>query len=254
MAAESYILYEGPSCLDGSPIVVVATGFKETSKNAKTGNMIQVYIIRSDQDPSEAVKTGADAAICGSCVHRGDNGKQRSCYVLPHMGPGRVYKSYKQGIYARRTEHSELRALGEGRLIRLGAYGDPAAAPTAIWRNLTSAAKGWTGYTHQWMHESCDPELKDYCMASADFDFERMQAKSKGWRVFRVKLEGAPRMQGEASCPASAEQNHKLTCATCLACSGVGKRKGDIVINVHGAKWKTDRFAAMQPSTEEVAA
>ena len=35
------ILYEGPSMLDGAPIVVIATGFAERTANAKTGSMIQ---------------------------------------------------------------------------------------------------------------------------------------------------------------------------------------------------------------------
>jgi hypothetical protein len=39
------VLYEGPSELDGKPIVVVATF---NSVNDKTGNMVQTWIIRSD--------------------------------------------------------------------------------------------------------------------------------------------------------------------------------------------------------------
>ena len=39
---KGYILYEGPSALDGAPIVVIAT--METS-NAKTGAMVQTWIL-----------------------------------------------------------------------------------------------------------------------------------------------------------------------------------------------------------------
>ena len=31
------ILWEGPSLIDGAPIVVIATGIKRASRNAKTG-------------------------------------------------------------------------------------------------------------------------------------------------------------------------------------------------------------------------
>ena len=58
-----YILYEGPSGIDGAPIVVIATGFANSSANAKTGDMIQTWIIRSDIAPHHAVKSGDDASI-----------------------------------------------------------------------------------------------------------------------------------------------------------------------------------------------
>ena len=45
------ILYEGPSMLDGAPIVVIATGFAERSGNDKTGAMIQTWILRADIPP-----------------------------------------------------------------------------------------------------------------------------------------------------------------------------------------------------------
>jgi hypothetical protein len=64
------ILYEGPSVIDGAPIVAIATGFKSPSSNDKTGTMIQVWILRADIAPHEAQKTGADESICGDCPMR----------------------------------------------------------------------------------------------------------------------------------------------------------------------------------------
>jgi len=52
-----FILYRGPSLLDGKPIVVVA--ITKESKNSKTGSMLQTYIIRSDMHPVAAVRKGA---------------------------------------------------------------------------------------------------------------------------------------------------------------------------------------------------
>ena len=65
------ILYQGPSLLDGAPIVVIATGL-ENSSNNKTGNMIQTHILCADMLPVAAIQEGKDSSICGDCVHRGD--------------------------------------------------------------------------------------------------------------------------------------------------------------------------------------
>ena len=45
MNKNGYILYQGPSVLDGVEIVVVATGFDTKSQNSKTGDMIQPTIL-----------------------------------------------------------------------------------------------------------------------------------------------------------------------------------------------------------------
>ena len=64
-----YIAYEGPSQIDGAPIVVIVNKI-DGSENAKTGAIVQSFIIRSDVAPTDALKTGADESICGACVHR----------------------------------------------------------------------------------------------------------------------------------------------------------------------------------------
>ena len=65
-----YIVYEGPSELTGEPIVVIINRVHSASVNDKTGALVQSFIIRSDVNPADALKTGADRAICGDCVHR----------------------------------------------------------------------------------------------------------------------------------------------------------------------------------------
>lgn len=62
-----FVIYEGPSVLDGAPIVAIAV---TASDNRKTGNMVQTYILRRDVHPSEALRTGDDASIRGDCKHR----------------------------------------------------------------------------------------------------------------------------------------------------------------------------------------
>jgi len=61
------VLYEGPSMLDGAPIVVIATGFAERSGNAKTGSMIQTWILRADVPPHHAFSSEDGASVCGDC-------------------------------------------------------------------------------------------------------------------------------------------------------------------------------------------
>ena len=63
------ILSRGPSLLDGGPIVAIANAFKR-SENKKTGSMIQVWILREDKHPAEAILDRTDLSICGECKHR----------------------------------------------------------------------------------------------------------------------------------------------------------------------------------------
>lgn len=216
--------------LDGSPIVAIATGIGTASRNAKTGAMVQTYIIRADMHPIDAVRSGADAAICGDCRHRGDGtGKERSCYVTLYRGPGQVWRSLQRGSYAAATPET-VASIIAGRMVRLGTYGDPAAVPIEVWQVLVSRAAGWTGYTHV---RGLGPKWAALCMASADTVGERDEARLRGFRVFRV---GSEREAGEVVCPASAEAGHRTTCEACRACMGTaGKARADIVIAPHGA-------------------
>ena len=51
------ILFEGKSPINGKPIVIIATGFKEKSANPKTGFMLQTWVLSSQLKPNEAFKT-----------------------------------------------------------------------------------------------------------------------------------------------------------------------------------------------------
>lgn len=236
------IIYDGPSVLDGAPIIVAASGIKSPSRNPKTGPMIQVWILVRDIAPHIAVRTGADSSICGDCQHRGiqvtlPNGakatKGRTCYVIPFMAPRNVFEQYKSGGYTPVTL-DYAHDIFTGRRVRIGAYGDPAAVPFEVWESVLAGAQAVTGYTHQWRNG--DPRLARYCMASADSALDRELAKAKGYRVFRVKRADESRAPGEVVCPASAEAGQKTNCDKCLACGGLSaKARADIVIDVHGS-------------------
>jgi hypothetical protein len=224
------VVYRGPSLLDGAPIVAVLT---RRSANSKTGNMPQLWILRSDVDPLRALEQGADRSICGDCPHRGDgHGKRRSCYVVVERAPLAVYKAFRRGIYPPATDRS-LRKLTAGRVVRLGAYGDVAALPRAVVDRIVEHAAGWTGYTHQWRQGFA---LADLVMASCDSDADSRDAAQLGYRSFRVVPEGAPRMPGHLRCPASAERGHATTCARCRQCDGTRNNPGrpSVQIAIHG--------------------
>lgn len=132
------VLFEGSSVLDGQPIVVIAT---LNSRNSKTGDMVQTWILRSDINPVEASKTKQDASICGGCPHRHSLGG--ACYVNIGQAPLAVWKAYKRGAYPHVLEGDNEKYL-KGRFIRLGSYGDPAAVPVSIWKYITGLADGGT--------------------------------------------------------------------------------------------------------------
>lgn len=231
------LIYSGPSELDGAPIVVIAT---TGSRNSKTGDMVQTWILRADVEPHVAIQTGEDASVCGDCPHR--RSKEGTCYVLVHNAPLTVWRKYRRGGYADMSGHRT--AVGAGRVVRLGSYGDPAAVPGHVWRELTAKSTKWAGYTHQWRAAA---HLQPYCMASVDNPLERVHARAIGWRTFRVRTSDEPKQKGEFVCPASAEGGQKLQCAQCGACAGTSYRgKASPVIIAHGNQAK--RFQSTRSS------
>lgn len=227
-----YIIYRGPSLIDGAPIVAIAI---TKSGNKKTGDMVQTYIMRDDVEPHLAVKTGQDASVCGDCKHRPINGG--ACYVLTFQGPLSTFRAFQRGRYP--ADAAAAQAASKGRMVRLGTYGDPAAVPTSVWDNLLVAALGNTGYSHQWDKPTTDPKLMRLVMASVDNDAEAAQARSKGLRYFKIIPAAQALGPKEFACPASEEAGRRKTCAECGACDGT-KRSGQAspVIIVHGSRAK----------------
>jgi hypothetical protein len=127
--------------LDGKPIVVIATYSK---RNAKTGVVVQTYILVDGINPLEASKTGADFSICGTCAMRGEvttdpnrkQAKNRRCYVNLGQGVLIVYKSFLRGVYPMADNTADRKSIGRGRFVRVGTYGDPAAVPAAVWEEF----------------------------------------------------------------------------------------------------------------------
>jgi hypothetical protein len=230
------VLYEGPSRIDGAPIVCIACRITEASGNAKTGAMVQTFILPRDVDPNKALKTGADSSVCGDCKLRPILKGKTRCYVRVYQAPLSVWNAYQRGRYAVPGidfDEALLPELFEGLAFRIGSYGDPAAIPARIWKRATRLVKNRTGYTHQW-RKRIGAGLKDLCMASADNESEVALAIAKGWRTFRVRKHDAPTLKTEIFCPASAEAGRRVQCDTCGLCRGATIAAKSIVIADHG--------------------
>jgi hypothetical protein len=237
------IVYTGPSAIDGRPIVVVLTGLASSSSNEKTGALVQSWVLRADVEPHAALKTGDDASVCGQCPHRplivrmlAKVGVTSSpCYVRVHEAPLSVYRAFQRGSYPRAQSLEQVQQALQGRQLRIGSYGDPAAAPVALWQTLASMADGHVGYTHQWQSTDFDRAAwAPLVMASVDSVDEARQAQAMGMRYFRVSI-GVDKAPKEVTCPASIEGGRKTTCDACMLCGGTSKNARSIVIADHAA-------------------
>jgi hypothetical protein len=215
MKEKGYVVYEGPSAINGKPIVAILT---LKSNNVKTGNMAQLWIMARDTAPHIAKKEGNDDAVCGDCPIK------KECYVLTFQGPLSVWNAYKRGVYS--GLQIPLRLL----TIRFGAYGDPAALPQWLIKNIADNCKDFTGYTHQWNKPKFN-FLKNYFMASVESVGQHIAAQSFGFRTFRIKSQSMPIGDSEFECPAD---TRGLQCIDCMLCNG-SKQANNVVINAHGA-------------------
>lgn len=230
-----FIFYEGPSRIDGQPIVGIAT---YGTGNEKTGNLVQTWILRSDIHPINAINTGSDYSICGSCPLRGriadasertskiskfnetdTVNKGRGCYVSVQNAPLAIYNGYQRGLYPHLNFEASKILFGLG--LRYGSYGDPVAIPMKYWACLSRycTGKAEPGYTHQWRNKKFSRWSKKL-MASTHGIVENNLAHSMGWRTFRTISNVTECADNEIICPASAEGGFRATCETCGACNG----------------------------------
>jgi len=227
-------IYQGPSQIDGLPIVAIAT---YSDRNTKTGKVLQTYIIRSDLSPLEASKSGQDFSICGDCQFRGEansdperkQAKNRKCYVNLGQGPTIVYKSFIRGVYPMANDHTSRVELGKNRVVRLGTYGDPAAVPSHIWDELLTECTSHLAYSHQ------SGFRPDITMQSADTLAQAQAHWAKRARTFRVidSLADIDKAN-EILCPASKEAGRRVQCVKCQLCSGLtSNSKKSIAIVEH---------------------
>jgi len=218
--SNGYVIHE-----DSSRVVIV-TGFSKASDNRKTGDMIQIWILVKSVDPVEAIKSGLDRLICGSCVHRGDgHGKERSCYVNAGQAPLGIWRAWRAGRYPT----LQFMDCFAGRKVRFGAYGDPTHLPISLALAIAGVSSGWTGYTHQWRKPSLQG-WRSILMASVDTTAELLIARAMGWSTFRV----SPDMDHRTFETLCASERNGTPCSVCLGCPGSRNGIQSVWIPAHG--------------------
>ena len=240
MLKNSYVVWEGSSLIDGSPIVIILTGFVNHTLNRKTGRLLQSWILQKNVVPTEAAKRGLDRGICGDCPMK--LSRLGSCYVNLAV-TNNIYRKYESGAYPYFSKN-EIEVLKRYRYpIRIGSYGDPTAVPFDVWEPIILASGKHTGYTHNWL--KCNEFWKQYLMASVQSLAEARVAQNKGWRTFRIITPDAPLSDNEILCRHT--EDDRMQCETCLLCDGKSS-KPNIADKVHGLKWKVSNFVKYSES------
>ncbi|MDY6899483.1 MAG: hypothetical protein SWZ49_15590 [Cyanobacteriota bacterium] len=245
MLKNSYVVWEGASLIDGSPIVLILTGFVNHTLNRKTGKLIQSWVIQQNFVPTEAAKKGLEKGICGSCPLK--LSQTGACFVniLP---VNNIYRKYFAGNYPKFSAN-EIEVIKRYRYpIRIGSYGDPTAVPFDVWEPIISASGGHTGYTHRWDSNECDSRWKKYLMASVQSESKARIAQNLGWRTFRIITPDAPLSENEILCRHT--KDNATQCEACMLCDGKSN-KPNIADRVHGLKWKVSNFVKYSNSLSD---
>lgn len=217
------IVWQGPSAFTCEEVQVVLQGVTYPSTNEKTGPCVQASIVVAGENPSLLLGTERERACCGDCPLRG-RGAKRVCYVAWH-----AWLLGQHLPRAGRATLAEAAELLRGRVVRLGAYGDPAAVPFGVWSRLLARSKGWLGYTHGW--RTADPRFRRYLMASVESHPAAIEAELAGWRYFRIRHRGSPALRSEVVCP---NETTGVRCIDCGLCAGTSRRAKNLCITVHG--------------------
>lgn len=218
------ILHTGKSRFNGENFAVVATGFDRDSKNVKTGPMVGLTIIATDESPVESNQgyiPGELHTVCGSCPLSFNRG----CYVRVGFSIQQIWHAMKRGIYGNR-DYSKF----EGRSVRFGLFGSPSLIPLRIVKAIVKRAKNFTGYTHDWKYAWAQP-YKKWFMASVDNVADKKICNDKGWKTFRIVNNESEILPDEIICP---NQTHGVQCYTCGLCCGQTRPSKNIAVLAHG--------------------
>lgn len=219
----SYLLHS-----DSKIFVVATTG----SKNAKTGDMIQLWILDATMHPSESRKSGHDALNqCAGCPLASNNG----CYVIDNPLITIAKKHARNGYKPLAIGTPEFTRFFKGRAVRFGAYGNPSLIPLPMVEAIAGLARRWTGYFHDW--HVMTPEKAQaygrYFMASCETK-SWQKAQALGLRTFTTCSTPEDVKGSGIECLADSKN---LQCAECGLCDGTNRRAGklpSVWIKVHG--------------------
>ena len=234
-----YVLYDGPSLINGERIIYIV--LVSNSKNSKTGAMDFQTIVITEHNPLYASKHGLDEANCGNCKHRGTptddpnrkQAKDRTCYVKLFHTPLIVWKQWKKGAYPYVQGHDKIASIGRDKKGRDGTYGDGGAVPSYVRESLFSESIGSNSYCHQYdnPNSSFNP---NHDMVSADDLSIAQKHWDLGHRTFRVIQKTDELIKGtEILCPASKEMGRRVQCSSCMLCGGNKIKAKSIAIVQH---------------------
>jgi len=204
-----YIIYESPE------LVCIATA---ASDNAKTGPMVQLWIMARNVHPVESRRTGHDATLqCAGCPHASNQG----CYVSP-LALMAIYRTYKAGNYKHlRLGSPEWDSFFRGASVRFGAYGNPSHLPLEMIENIASLSVSHTGYFHDWniMPVELARAYGRFFMASCE-PHNVSYAQNLGLRTFTVVSEVPEDKALGIECLAD---KSGLQCIDCGLCDGTAR-------------------------------
>jgi hypothetical protein len=215
----------------GDGVFTALSHVNTKSANRKIGDVAQTWIMIQDEQPSKAYVNGHDLKICFDCpLTSKASGGNGGCYVVVIHGPDGVWKA---------THGADVSSVPKiDKVVRFGAYGDPAATDIKVIRKLAKSAKGHIGYTHQWHKRK---NLSPFCMASIDPVMAseqgvtsrelKAQAHARGYRTFRILENDELPMADEILCP---NETHGVQCDKCKLCGGTSRKAKNIAIHAHG--------------------
>ncbi len=218
--------WEGPSEINGAPIMGYIAGEHNPSSNTKTGPALQVGVMLRGVHPWEAVSTGDDLAICGDCPLRPSNHKaaklrgeavaDNACYVNTGFK-----NAQRMSIERSEVKPKTVQAfIEEHAFIRFGEYGNLSSLPREVLEPMLKGAKKWAMYEHEWRRPE-NQWLREYAMASVHSLEEKAEANALGWRTYRTVSKDDPlpgrTTTGEIWCP---NYTHGTTCNKCGLCNG----------------------------------
>ena len=232
----SAIIWRGGSLIDGGNVAAIISGMFTPSANDKTGAMAQLTIIKTDEDPIAAMHSGGDFSICGNCKFRKNpTTGARRCYVNLGQSILKQYQTLSNAKYPTISPHdASLICRANRKNIRLGAYGDMAAIPQHVIRELLAAAgTRSTAYSHQWREDYFDPSVLNVAMASVDSIDEVLELRRRfpNARHYRTAENYNDLMPDEIPCPSKNRTTGErvLQCDDCLLCDGSLKAKNIVI-------------------------
>ena len=203
MRERGFVLYQGPSEIDGSPIVAVAT---MESQNSKTGNMVQVPVEKSYpcyRCDGEGRIRAFGHVLGGVCFKCGGSGRQKSKPSVGHdfvvvghdPSTGEEVECYNE----RAKTAGEALKKAQGRIVNA----------SADFRAEHDLSRGFAVPRDEWW--------TDERRAKAEVRVERARAKQDATIESRLAARKAERL-AEHEARLRAKYGDKLYPATCSKC------------------------------------